>query len=98
MPRERASSCRPSLRACKDPPGAGERYPQPVGPMRQLVFDFVEGFLQQKEIEQSIGVFHRLRPKPRLPECTAVGGEESSSRILPPTVESAREPTLLIGC
>src|SRR5438874_1125640 len=97
MPRERASSCRRSLRACKYPPRAGKRYPQPVGPMRQLVFDFVEGFLQQKEVEQAIGVFQRLRPKPRLPECTAGGGEEGSSRILPPTVKRAREPTLLIG-
>ena len=40
----------------QDAPGPGKRDAQPIRPVRQLVFDFVDRLLQQEEIEQAIGV------------------------------------------
>ena len=63
--RERAH-CRRALRTRENAPGAGQRHPQPIGPMRELVFDFVERLLQQEEVEKTIGGLGRLRPEPRV--------------------------------
>src|ERR1700716_1130916 len=66
--------------------------------MRKLVFDLVERFLQQEEIEQAIGVFLRARPKPGIRQGLTVGGEKGSDRVIAPSFERAGEPDLFIGC
>ena len=49
--RERGHVRQPSERE-RMPPGSRQRDMEPIRPVRKLVFDFVECFLQQEEIEQ----------------------------------------------
>jgi len=34
-------------------PSAGQRHPQPIRPMRELVFNFIKRLLQQEKIEKT---------------------------------------------
>ncbi len=53
-----------NVRSRENAPSAGQRHPQPIRPMRELVFNFIKRFLQQEKIEKTIGVLGGLRPKP----------------------------------
>src|SRR6202011_4002027 len=72
-------------------------HPQPIGPMRQLVFDFVERFLQQKEIEKAVGSLRRPRPKAEVGEGTAITRQKRRYCRGAPTFERAGYLVLVIG-
>jgi ABC-type uncharacterized transport system substrate-binding protein len=55
-----------NVRSRENAPSAGQRHPQPIRPMRELVFNFIKRLLQQEKIEKTIGVLGGLRPKPRV--------------------------------
>jgi hypothetical protein len=54
------------IRSRENAPSAGQRHPQPIRPMRELVFNFIKRLLQQEKIEKTIGGVGGLRPKPRV--------------------------------
>src|SRR5262245_2252607 len=79
-------------------PSAGQRHPQPIGPMRELVFDFIERLLQQEKIEKTVGSLGRLRPKSPVAQRRPIRRHEGGDGVFAPIFERADEPAVFIGC
>src|SRR4029453_2740995 len=85
------------LRTREDAPRARQRHPQPIRPMRELVFDFIKRLFQQEKIEKTIGVLERLRPKPRIGQRGSIGRHEGGGGVFAPSFERAGEPAVVVG-
>src|SRR5262249_61843955 len=92
MPPARASSFWGRLRARENAPSTGERDPQPIRPMRQLVFDLVERLLEQEEIEKPVGVSERPWPEPAISPRFPLSAHKCGDRVLAPSVEGGGKP------
>ena len=76
---------------------AAQRDPQPVRPVGQFVFDFVERLLEQEEAEQIVGRGRIGRPQPPVGHRSAIGRQECVGAFVAPLGERGLQLAAIVG-